>query len=111
MYNGNRYYFTINKVVSQIDLKVKLDNGGYTLILETLYKDGTKENIAATSDGEGYENASNQTSIFGNIKQFLGDYCLYPDAGFIFSFVSIKEDKVIPVLLFNSPDIPYDIYS
>ena len=111
MYNGNRYYFTIDKVVSQIDLKVKLDNGGYTLILETLYKDGTKENIAATSDGEGYENASNQTSIFGNIKQFLGDYCLYPDAGFIFSFVSTKEDKVIPVLLFNSPDIPYDIYS
>jgi len=64
----------------------------------------------AKEEGQDYDIPVNVTNIFENIGSYLGEHKIFPDGGFMYSFIKIK-DNVIPVLLLNDVEINYKNYT
>ena len=113
IYNGQRYYFTITSDVSQAEIIMeKGEASNYYPSMKVTYEDGSNVDVVMTTNDAGYEDAVNRSSLFENLGSYLGDYLIYPNAGFIFSFIKLTETaEAIPVLLFNSTSISYDSYT
>ena len=103
IYNGlTKYYFNIPNDLTE------------GTVVEILINDSSKPYIKignttiSTSETE-LEGATNLTSIFEGIGNYLGERLVYNNAGFVFGF--LKENNTItPVLLLNNLDISYSRY-
>jgi hypothetical protein len=90
----------------------KGETSNYYPSMKITYEDGSNVDVVMTTNDTGYEDAVNRSSLFENLGSYLGDYLIYPNAGFIFSFIKLTETtEAIPVLLFNSTSISYDSYT
>jgi hypothetical protein len=89
-----------------LEIKFSYNNGELQLYLTV----NNEESILLTTDEEGFEDSSNVSVLFEGINQYLGDYKIYPNAGFIYSFIKINGN-IKPVLLLNNTDINYDKYT
>ena len=103
IYNGlTKYYFNIPNDLTE------------GTVVEILINDSSKPYIKignttiSTSETE-LDGATNLTSIFEGIGNYLGERLVYNNAGFVFGF--LKENNTItPVLLLNNLDISYSRY-
>lgn len=103
IYNGlTKYYFNIPNDLTE------------GTVVEILINDSSKPyikigNTTISTNETELEGATNLTSIFEGIGNYLGERLVYNNAGFVFGF--LKEDNTItPVLLLNNLDITYSRY-
>ena len=82
--------------------------------VEILINDSSKPylkigNTTISTNETELKGATNLTSIFEGIGNYLGERLVYNNAGFVFGF--LKENNIItPILLLNNLDIDYSRY-
>jgi hypothetical protein len=109
IYNSTKYYFSLSNALKkedELEIIFSYNNSGLQLYL--VINQG--EHILLTKDETGFKNPTNVKTLFEGIDQYLGDYKIYPNAGFIFSFIR-QEGVIKPVLLLNNTEINYDKYT
>lgn len=103
VYNGlTRYYFNIpNELTEGTVVEILINDAS-----EPYIKIG---NTTITTNITELEGATNLTSVFEGIGNYLGERLVYNNAGFIFGF--LKENNAItPILVLNNLDIDYARY-
>lgn len=111
IYNGKRHYFELTASPQKMEVQTFLTPSGEayaTIFIQD--DDGKQVKLSTTTNSTGYETATNLTNVFQNIGLYLSDYSVYPNAGFVYSFIKL-EDKVVPIVLFNNTDILYETYT
>lgn len=94
LYNSHQYYFKLdNKLAAGDSLTIKVEGATINLILNN---SGSIELISFLED------ATNVTQRFEDSTVTLGDYLLYNNAGFIFSFKHNENNELTPILLLNN---------
>ena len=104
-----KYYFELQSSLKEndiLEIKFSLEEPNPELILT---QNETITVISVSIEEPKDVVSSNVTNIFEGISQYLGDYKIYPNAGFIYAFIK-KNGKVIPVLLLNNDEIHYNVY-
>lgn len=94
LYNSRQYYFKLdNKLVAGDSLTIKVEGATINLILN---------NSSPIELVSFLEDAINVTQRFEDSMVTLGDYLLYNNAGFIFSFKRNENNELTPILLLNN---------
>lgn len=103
IYNGlTKYYFNIPNDLTK------------GTVIEILINDSSKPyikigNTTISTNETELKGATNLTSIFEGVGNYLGERLVYNNAGFVFGF--LKENNIItPILLLNNLDIDYSRY-
>ena len=108
-YETINYYFKLDSSLKEndvLEIKFSLDEANPQLFLT---QNGNTTVIPTSKEKPKDVVSSNVNILFERISQYLGDYKLYPNAGFIYAFIK-KGGKVIPVILLNNNEIQYDVY-
>ena len=94
LYNSKQYYFTLkNKLTIGESLTIKIVGSNVDLLLN---------NSTSIELSTFLKDAFNVTQKFENSTITLGDYLLYNNAGFVFSFKHNENNEIIPILLLNN---------
>lgn len=104
IYNGlTKYYFNIpNDLIKGTVVEI--------LINDSLKPDIKIGNTTISTNETELEGATNLTSVFEGVGNYLGERLVYNNAGFVFGF--LKENNTIkPILLLNNLDINYSRYT
>ena len=113
LYNMIKYYFTLqNNLVAGDTLRLLVSTSNQLSLQVSTNKEATWTNIPLTITviEEDEKNYSNLSDIFEGLNKYLGVYKIYPNAGFIYSFIYLDDGTIKPILLLNNSEINYSNY-